>query len=581
MAYVWIPGLGMQIIQLPQPKRQFVWNPDAEPFIPSAARSDCHVPSSIEKKGYRVQNATIQRPSLPATGVAQASEPLTPESQDSTQHAFGRHDEKPGAVMSETLVQNSESAKHICEESWEEIIKFATWGEDWEDLIQFALGSCDEKPEAMASEMSMQSFEAAKHVGEDSWEEIVKLATANATHDALSEADTQFDAQSLSSEEENEVGLTVNVQGQTAEAQYTGSWTQARISASKLTWNEGEDVEIQCTSSTTFTMKYLGSTYHAKLQGDCKLHWSDGDVWTRKIEEVEQAAPVKLLPPWLARNQRRKITREQDATNSNSAAEHEAKNIVKELDQAVAVKLLPPWLVRSRRRGITREQDAAISNSTVEHETIHTACVQVQSVNDREVATNAAMHVDVTTKETVVGTQDKAEEVMRMDVQSESGSSQKRDDRDFAMNLPRDVVEAVLMDCEEVGSHDSAVMLQHRVKDTNVHSSASWNQSKTPAITLQPLSNREYRGVVKYFRGSFGWIVCGEIAADYPDCDVMVHKLDCAFRPGQGDEVSFRLALNERGNPQAMQVRMCKALEINARDWFAERESRRNIASRK
>jgi hypothetical protein len=159
-------------------------------------------------------------------------------------------------------------------------------------------------------------------------------------------------------------------------------------------------------------------------------------------------------------------------------------------------------------------------------------------------------------------------------MQSEGGPSQKKGDQDFAMSLPQDVVESVLRDCEEANSYDTPGLLQQPIRDS-VLASASWNQCKTPAVTLRPLSNRKYRGVIKYFRGSFGWIVCEEIAADYPDCDVMVHKLDCAFRPRQGQEVSFRLALNERGNPQAMQVRIYKALEINARDWFAERGSHR------
>jgi hypothetical protein len=287
-----------------------------------------------------------------------------------------------------------------------------------------------------------------------------------------------------------------------------------------------------------------------------------------------------LLPPWLAPYRKRRITREQDAAISNCAGEHQGKRILEELNQAVVVKQMPPWLIPNQRRKSIREQDAAISNSTAQHKENHFPCVQVQSAH-RKIASNAAMNVDVTTTETLFSAQDKAEEVMRIDVQSESGPSQKRDDQDFAMNLPRDVVEAVLEDCEEVGSHNSPGMIQQQARDANVQVPASWNQSKTPVITLQPLNKREYRGIVKYFRGSFGWIVCEEIAADYPDCDVMVHKLDCAFRPRQGQEVSFRLALNERGNPQAMQVRIYEALEINARDWFAERGSHRSMTSRK
>jgi hypothetical protein len=76
--------------------------------------------------------------------------------------------------------------------------------------------------------------------------------------------------------------------------------------------------------------------------------------------------------------------------------------------------------------------------------------------------------------------------------------------------------------------------------------------------------------VVKYFRGSFGWIVCEAVAVDFPGRDIMVHKSDCLgdFRPKQGDTVSFRLALNGRVDPQAMKVGRFEAVEINAREWF-------------
>jgi hypothetical protein len=164
-------------------------------------------------------------------------------------------------------------------------------------------------------------------------------------------------------------------------------------------------------------MKYLESTYHAELRGDSCLHWSDGDVWTRTIAEVEEAPVVKLLPPWLAPTRRRRITREQDAATLNSKAEHEAKSIFSEIDQAVVVKQLPPWLVRNRKRVISGAQHAAVFNSTVEHEAKSSIRVRAQSINEEKLASNEVMNVDATTNKAVGGTQDKSEEVMRLDAE--------------------------------------------------------------------------------------------------------------------------------------------------------------------
>merc|ERR1719392_138896 len=80
-------------------------------------------------------------------------------------------------------------------------------------------------------------------------------------------------------------------------------------------------------------------------------------------------------------------------------------------------------------------------------------------------------------------------------------------------------------------------------------------RSNTPA-PLVPTNTKVYQGTIKWFRGSYGWLVCDAVAADYPDCDVMVHKKDCNFKPALGDQVCFRLALNGYGNPQAVSVKM-------------------------
>jgi cold shock CspA family protein len=402
---------------------------------------------------------------------------------------------------------------------------------EWEDLIRFALGKNDEAMEATASKVPTQSSlcmlsanavtegnlicsEAVKEIRGDSWEDIIKFAAVNTTasHEALSEVDTQFDAQSSSSEEEKEVEQQAEMHEQAICTKYEGNWTQAFIRGNKLTWNQGEHVEIQGTSSTTFSMKYLGTTYSAKLQEDGKLHWDDGDVWVRRVED----------------------------------------------------KLLPPWLRRKRRT--TREQDAAVSTSATKSEAGNLAHAQGQSINGQDHAKSASIHCHTMPNAPQRVVRAKAQEVVRMDVQT-----QKTYDREFASSLPSSVAEAVLKDCEDFGHCDSSGVPLKQEDSTRINTSKFSSCCETKAINLRPMDKRVYRGIVKYFRGAFGWIVCEELAAVYPCNDVMVHKLDCAFRPKQGDKVSFRVALNDRGNPQAVKVQLSETVEINARDWFAER----------
>merc|ERR1712072_439986 len=113
---------------------------------------------------------------------------------------------------------------------------------------------------------------------------------------------------------------------------------------------------------------------------------------------------------------------------------------------------------------------------------------------------------------------------------------------------------------------------------------ADWTQgtSKAP-IVLAPVNKKVYQGDVKYFRGSYGWIVCQAVGEDYPGQDIMVHKNDCNFKPEPwrqllkpGDQVRFRLALNNQGNPQAVNVSKASTEMINAKDWFNASQATRS-----
>jgi len=94
-----------------------------------------------------------------------------------------------------------------------------------------------------------------------------------------------------------------------------------------------------------------------------------------------------------------------------------------------------------------------------------------------------------------------------------------------------------------------------------------------------------YHGVVKHFRGSFGWIACTEVARKYCGSDVFLHKLDCNTIPRHGDRLSFCLTRDDKGNPKAVKAVIAHvdvptpsapsssvvAPGMSGRDWFDTR----------
>merc|ERR1712190_92628 len=73
---------------------------------------------------------------------------------------------------------------------------------------------------------------------------------------------------------------------------FDGSWDPASIQKGVLTWNEREQVLLEILSGSEFRMVYDGQWLIARVQADGKLHWNDGDVWSRK------------LPSWMCKRKR-------------------------------------------------------------------------------------------------------------------------------------------------------------------------------------------------------------------------------------------------------------------------------------
>merc|ERR1712048_1017762 len=76
----------------------------------------------------------------------------------------------------------------------------------------------------------------------------------------------------------------------------------------------------------------------------------------------------------------------------------------------------------------------------------------------------------------------------------------------------------------------------------------------------------------KWFRGSFGWVVCRKVAKLFPGKDVMLHKNNCGFKPRLGDTILFQLAENQQGDPQAVNV-IRSAANIDSKESYKARAS--------
>merc|ERR1712216_335512 len=107
---------------------------------------------------------------------------------------------------------------------------------------------------------------------------------------------------------------------------------------------------------------------------------------------------------------------------------------------------------------------------------------------------------------------------------------------------------------------------------------AKQTQGKSNRKAQPPQVETRYEGVVKWFRGSFGWVDCAAVSQKYEGYDVFLHRVDCdgSRAPKLGDRVSFRLTLDDNGNPKAIEAKMTERpmpapepAAIPAREWFA------------
>jgi len=97
------------------------------------------------------------------------------------------------------------------------------------------------------------------------------------------------------------------------------------------------------------------------------------------------------------------------------------------------------------------------------------------------------------------------------------------------------------------------------------------NGAETDGVATNLQAHRRYQGVVKYWKGAYGWVECRELADRSGNAEVLLHvgshellirgavflhRNDCDTVPGRGQCVSFRLTQDDWGKPKAVGVQI-------------------------
>lgn len=384
-------------------------------------------------------------------------------------------------------------------------------------------------------------------------------STAVATS-VFSEEDAQavFDAMT-SNQEQNEEALHT--------ASFNGKWNKAQICNGVLTWIEGEDVPIEVLSDMSFQMCYLGKICSASLQDDGNLHWDDGDIWCRSKAEFEgfwgqahikgnilkwdEGEETKIFPLSATTFQMRYFSNVIPYSERVYHAEIQNDGQLHWDDGDVWSRGLPPW-----RRGLHE----------LKKPTEKASCTAVVA-RPRTPPSRARNDV--------------AEKLLRTTVNKTLVADSTSRGASIAVAVKRTEEPTEKTSFAAIAARHSHPSPARKVLAEELpqgKASDSISRGHGSAAVLQPTDRKWYQGVVKWFRGSYGWILCEQAAKGK---DIMVHKNDCDFRPKQGDEINFQLMENSQGDPQALRATRPPSI-IDAKDWFrAQAVGRSKPLSRK
>merc|ERR1719189_695372 len=297
------------------------------------------------------------------------------------------------------------------------------------------------------------------------------------------------------------------------ESDLDGDWNRGTICGRTLTWTEGEAVALKIITSRTLQLTYVGATYKGELHDDGRLHWDDGDVWTRRHESSSPTADLQAS----------------DCDGEWNRGTIFGRTLTWNEGEAVTLKIITARTLQLTYLGTT-----------------YTG----------ELRDDCRLHWDdgdIWTRPHLKSTAVVSSGCHRVRAAQPSGQ-QKFEEQEQRLVAPASpTAPKVSAIGGELAARVAAKNVHRRIDRDVATESISPRKAVVAAEAVQaqsaavPISQKRYEGIVKYFRGAFGWVVCEEVSAMYQGFDVFLHKRDCDVVPRQSDRVSFRLCLDDQG----------------------------------
>merc|ERR1711920_886248 len=267
-----------------------------------------------------------------------------------------------------------------------------------------------------------------------------------------------------------------------------------------------------------------GTRHHGTLKDDGKLHWDDGDVWSREAGDAESEkfgfglfAEVRL------------------AVEVDSLQAGATGTVVGFSEQHVEVKFvgricrcLPKQLHKSSSQAGNHGRSCRTPDSAQQQPKARQNPETVRCSSGLGGATKCANPVPAT-------------QTWAARVQTRTATPSPSQAK---LEMGAKVQIRKVADSSSSASE----------KQT---SSSLSDRAATAPTKASKARTEWFRGAITWWRGSMGWVDCHELREEFPERNVFLHRSEWSgsTMPRQKDRIMFRLEVGSDGNPRAVQAK--------------------------
>merc|ERR1711920_554585 len=320
---------------------------------------------------------------------------------------------------------------------------------------------------------------------------------------------------------------------------FEGCWRdRGEIRGKTLFWKDGPEVALEL-AGRDIELCLDGARHHGVLKEDGKLHWDDGDIWSR---EAGDAQSKKFAFDLFAEVH---LSVEVDRLQAGTVG-----TVVGFSDQYVEVKFVGRicrCLAKQLKHKSSRE---AIC------QTPPSCCIRESAKQEPKLRQNPKAGLCSGSCSSAVGcATDRASAVpakqtwaareQTRPAAAMSGGAVER--ADPAPAKPAPDAKGQICTLQEFGSSAAEKLTALRVMDRTV----------PVANKAADASTKWFHGVVTWSRGSLGWVDCRELREDFPERNTFLHRSEWngSTMPRKHDRIMFRLEVGSDGNPKAVQAK--------------------------